>query len=108
MSLTLKRLVPGQVLTTTPVQVYEAPAGGAILEVVTFSNFDASNATAYVWLLPSGGTLINNYLILTPVTAGATQKASGVSGHVIEGGGTVWMSASVGNVSAMVSGTEVE
>jgi hypothetical protein len=106
MTVTAKRLVPGSVLTTTQVKLYEATGESAIIEQATFTNLTGGNAIVSAWLVPSGGTLTPATQIQVPVNAGVSVRSDVLAGHVIEDGGALWMSADFG-VSAMVTGAGV-
>lgn len=107
MTVTAKRLVPGTLITTSTVQYYEADGEAAIIEHPTFTNVGAAQGAVQVYLVPSGQTVQQDYLIQFTVDPGETYRAEELAGHVIEQGGTLWMGANVSSIACMISGAGV-
>lgn len=110
MTISLKNLVPGSVLTAAFVSYYTAPAGTAArINNATLTNFDVVARTATVAIVPSGGAAAtsNESIVAKSLQPNETYNCPELIGKNVMPGGTIQALASLGSaVTLMVSGLE--
>lgn len=111
-SVTPKALAQGTFLpATTPSTVYTVPTSNtAIIDKLTLFNSDAGAVTASIYIVPSGQTLSDRYLVIKDksLAIGATADVTEMKNQILAQGDTIQAVASVGSkVSIRVSGREV-
>lgn len=110
MSTRLKRGIAGSQLTTSAATYYTAPANVTVQIVgVRLVNTTASNVTATVHLIASGGSASasNTYISARTLAPGETYNCPELTGQVLETGGFLQALAS-SNTSITITGSVVE
>ena len=107
MTTTAKSLIPGSALTASVVSYYSPAAGTtAVIKSMTAHNPTAGAVTLALYLIPSGGTVIDAYKIIArSIAAGATDLCPEAINKVLAAGGTI--QASGLTLSLSVSGVEI-
>lgn len=110
MTISLKNLVPGSVLTNAAATYYPAPLGtSARINNATLTNFDVVARTVTVAIVPSGGAIgtSNECIVGKSLQPNETYNCPELVGKNILTGGTIQAFASANAaVAFMVSGLE--
>lgn len=107
MALTIKRLVPGSILTGSAAVYYTCPASKyAILKSLTVSNSTGAAVSCSLYLVPSGGSATAAYLIRPPrlIDVNESYTCPEAVNQVLEDGGTIQAFGS--GLTLIVSGAE--
>lgn len=107
MALSIKRLVPGSILTGSAATYYTCPSSKyAILKSLTVANSTASAVSVSLYLVPDGATASAAYLIRPPrlVDVNESYTCPEAVNQVLEGGGTIQAVGS--GLTLIVSGAE--
>lgn len=110
MTISLKNLVPGSVLTAAFVTYYTAPLGtSARINNATVTNFDVVARTVTIAIVPSAGAAAtsNEPIVAKSLQPGETYNCPELIGKNVMPGGTIQALASaVTAVTLMISGLE--
>lgn len=110
MTIALKNLVPGSVLTTGAVVYYTAPLGTAArINNATVTNFDTVARTVTIYIVASGGSpgTSNECILVKSLQPNETYNCPELVGKNVLPGGTIQALASAATaVNFMVSGLE--
>ena len=107
MALSIKRLVPGSILTGSAATYYTCPSSKyAILKSVTLANTTAGAVSASLHLVPSGDSASAANMIRPPrlIDANESYTCPEAVNQVLEGGGTI--QALGAGLTLIVSGAE--
>lgn len=111
MSTEFKRLIPGETVEASVHIGYTASTSRtAQIHKLTFVNRTAGDVTITVYLVPSGQSVSNDYLIANQRTVPANDAWSppDAEGQVVEAGGTIqYFSDTPDALNAICSGVEV-
>jgi len=110
MATRLKRGIAGSQLTTSAATYYTAPANTSVQIIgIRLTNTSASNITATVYLIASGGSASASNTVISARTLapGETYNCPELTGQVLEAGGFLQALAS-SNASISISGSVVE
>jgi len=100
-SVTPKGLISAKYASDTDTTEYTSPADTkTIIDKFTATNNDASDRTLTVNIVPNGGTLGNDNLIMiaTSIAAGATRDFSELQNQILNDGDSVSVVASVASM----------
>lgn len=107
MALTVKRLVPGSVLTGSPVTYYTAPANKfAQIKSITVANTTGAAVAVTLYVVPAGQTASAAYQVRPArvIDVNESYSCPEMVNHTIDAGGTI--QASGAGLTLIVSGTE--
>lgn len=107
MALSIKRLVPGSILTGSVATYYTCPANKyAILKSLTVANSTGAAVSVSLYLVPDGATASAAYLIRPPrlIDVNESYTCPEAVNQAIEGGGTLQAIGS--GLTLIVSGAE--
>lgn len=105
------RIIDGETVPTTTAVAYTAPSAvSTVIHRMSLSNYSTSTAMVTIYLVPSGQSLKNDYLVcrnkVIPVDESRTCYE--VEGQVIEASGTLqYVCDMPDSVSAVCSGVEL-
>lgn len=110
MSVSIKVLIPAKTAENTATTQYTAQGVSAIIDKFTAVNYDTVARTLSVNLLPVGGAVGNDNLVVKAkiLQAGETYTFPEIVGHVLTSGGFISTTASAASaITIRASGREV-